>query len=205
MSKSGSIRAVAIAAVMAIATSGAAAVAGPLEDGEAAHQARDYETALRLLRPLAENEGDPKAQVLVGRMYARGNGVPRDNGEAMRWYTLAADQGDHDAIMNLGDQYQAGVVVARDFDEAERLFRSAAEQGHKMSQIRLVYLYVSGDLNTEQALEAYAWTIVLENQRISVGRELRAQVMAAVPRGANDEGLALAQKYWDLYVVPFLK
>lgn len=203
MPKPSFIRTSALAAFLAATIGAAAAMAGPLEDGEAAYQTRDYETALRLVRPLAENEGDPKAQILMGKMYARGYGVAQDKAEALRWYTLAADQGDPDAIMNLGDQYQSGAVVSRDFDEAERLFRISAEQGHKMSQIRLVYLYVNGDFGADDALEAYAWTVVLESQGVSIGREMRGQVMAAMTRDSTEKGVALARQYWDLYVVPF--
>jgi len=48
-----------------------AAVAGPFEDGLAAHDRGDYATALRLWRPLAE-QGTADAQHMLGIMYANG-------------------------------------------------------------------------------------------------------------------------------------
>ena len=37
-------------------------------------------------------------------MYATGEGVPRDDGEAARWYRVAADQGYDKAKFSLGGQ-----------------------------------------------------------------------------------------------------
>ena len=47
------------------------AVAGPFEDAQAAHGRRDYATALRLWRPLAD-QGNAEAQYALGFMYDRG-------------------------------------------------------------------------------------------------------------------------------------
>jgi len=44
------------------------------------------------LRPRAE-AGDAEAKFRLGVMYANGRDVPRNRGEAVRWYRLAADQG----------------------------------------------------------------------------------------------------------------
>ncbi len=57
------------------------AVAGQLEDGEAAFKRGDYATAFRLWRPLAEH-GDADAQNNLGVMYRSGLGVPQDAVEA---------------------------------------------------------------------------------------------------------------------------
>jgi TPR repeat protein len=70
-----------------------AARAGPFKDGEAAYQSGDYETAVRLWRPLADR-GDAGAQSNLGEMYANGRGVPQDYAQAVVWFRKAADQGD---------------------------------------------------------------------------------------------------------------
>jgi TPR repeat protein len=70
-------------------------LAGPSEEGWATYQRADYETALRLRRPLAE-QGNAFARSILGFMYD-GQGVPRDLGEA-----LAAEQGNPRAQSNLG-------------------------------------------------------------------------------------------------------
>ncbi len=52
-----------------------AAIAGPYEDGHADHERGDYETALILWKPLAD-QGDADAQFNLGLMYAHGHGLP---------------------------------------------------------------------------------------------------------------------------------
>ena len=56
---------------------------------------------MRLLRPLAD-QGDATAQYDLGLMYAKGQGVPQDYAEAVKWFRKAADQGDASAQYNLG-------------------------------------------------------------------------------------------------------
>ncbi len=68
-----------------------AAVAGPFEDGLAAHDRGDYATALRLWRPLAE-QGTADAQHMLGIMYANGRGVPQNDVQAHMWFNLAASR-----------------------------------------------------------------------------------------------------------------
>ena len=84
-----------------------AAVDGPLEDGVAAIKRRDFATALRLFRPLAD-QGDDVAQFDLGIMYNNGWGVPRDYVQAAKWYRLAAARGNADAQCNLGILYDDG-------------------------------------------------------------------------------------------------
>ena len=66
--------------------------AGPLEDAEAAIKRRDYATATRIIRPLAES-GDATAQHNLGVFYDNGLGVPQDKINAYMWLSLAAAQG----------------------------------------------------------------------------------------------------------------
>ena len=73
--------------------------------------------------------GDADAQLKVGKMYARGEGVPVDEAQAVHWYRLAAEQGNPDAQFDLAASYRNGEGVAEDDAEAVRWFRMAAEQG----------------------------------------------------------------------------
>jgi TPR repeat protein len=66
--------------------------AGPLEDADAAIKRRDYATAVRLIRPLAE-QGDANAQYKLGVFYDNGLGVPQDKIRAYMWLNLSAAQG----------------------------------------------------------------------------------------------------------------
>ena len=77
------------------------AIAGPREDAVTAYSRQEYATTVRLLKPLAD-QGDAVAQTLLGSMYADGQGVPKDDAQAVKWYRLAADQGYAMAQVNLG-------------------------------------------------------------------------------------------------------
>lgn len=73
----------------------------------------------RLCGPHAElkaaaEQGDVKAQLSLGEMYARGEGVPQDYVEAAKWYRKAAEQGNADAQTTLGLMYSEGVGVPKD-------------------------------------------------------------------------------------------
>jgi uncharacterized protein len=67
-------------------------VAAPLEDADAAVKRRDYATAVRLVRHLAE-QGDANAQYNLGVFYDNGLGVPQDKVRAYMWLNLSAAQG----------------------------------------------------------------------------------------------------------------
>ncbi len=90
-----------------------------------AHQEARYAAAAHLARPLAEH-GDARAQFLLGLMYANGQGVPQDPGEAAKWYRLAADQGEADAQNQLAWLYATGDGVTRDDVAAHMWFNLAA-------------------------------------------------------------------------------
>jgi TPR repeat protein len=87
-----------VVATHILGTSGA--LAGPWEDGMAAYNRGDYLPAIRLFRPLAE-QGNPKAQNLLGVMYRRGHGVARNPMRAFVWFSSAAARGDARAKVEL--------------------------------------------------------------------------------------------------------
>ena len=67
----------AIAASILVLSFAGPTAAGPSEDADAAMRRRDYATAVRLVRPLAE-QGDANAQYNLGVFYDNGLGVPQD-------------------------------------------------------------------------------------------------------------------------------
>ena len=81
-----------VVAIILILGFAAPAAAGPLEDADAALKRRDYQTAVRLIRPLAE-QGNAHAQYNLGVLYDNGLGVPLDKVRAYVWFTLSAAQG----------------------------------------------------------------------------------------------------------------
>ena len=59
--------------------------------------------------------GDPKAQFNLGVAYYKGEGVPQDYAESMKWYRMAAEQGHAGAQCNLGTYYEDGQGVPQDY------------------------------------------------------------------------------------------
>src|ERR1700736_6355068 len=92
-----------VVAAQILGTTGS--MAGPWEDGMSAYNRGDYVPAIRLFRPLAE-QGNAKAQHLIGVMYHRGEGVARNSVRALAWFSLAAANGDREASAKLHEVSQ---------------------------------------------------------------------------------------------------
>ena len=83
------------------------AQAGPLEDAHAAYVNRDYATALRLWKPMAE-QGNAEAENGLAALYEGGWGVPKDEDKALSLYLQAAAKGNSAAECSLGETYIVG-------------------------------------------------------------------------------------------------
>src|SRR6516162_4370137 len=100
------------------------AIAGTLEDADAAAARSDYTGAMKLLRPLAER-GLAGAQLKLGELYASGLAGPQDFPAAASWYRKAADQGNVTAQYDLGVLYTFGYGVPKSEEAASALYRTA--------------------------------------------------------------------------------
>jgi TPR repeat protein len=94
----------------------------------AAHNRKDYATAVALFRSLAA-QGYASAQYNLGLMYDNGTGVAQDYKEAVRLYGLAAAQGNAMAQYNLGVMYRNGQGVAQDYVRAHMWYNLGAISG----------------------------------------------------------------------------
>jgi TPR repeat protein len=98
--------------------------------------AEDFPEAIDRARKGAE-EGDATAQNSFGLRFASGEGVPRSEAEASKWFRRAAQQGLADAQFNLGNLFYSaslsrppvGTGEAR--IEAYMWYHLAAAQGHQ--------------------------------------------------------------------------
>ena len=121
-----------------------------------AYASGDYETALRVWRPLAER-GDGDAQASLGLLYARGQGVPQDHSEAIKWFRLSANQGYAIGQNNLGVMFRNGYGVRQDYAMALMFYRLSAAQGYAFAQSSLASMYENGDGTRRDYKEAYMW------------------------------------------------
>ena len=81
----------------------------------------------------AAEQGHADAQNNLGEMYSKGQGVPQDYAEAVRWYRLAAEQGYAPAQNNLGAAYQLGDGVLQDNVMAHMWYNIASANGDPKS------------------------------------------------------------------------
>ena len=141
---------------LAVLTLAVPVIAGPYEDGVAAHQSGNYAKALRLWRPLAD-EGDAKAQNSLGFMYYNSEGVRQDYAEAVRWYRMSAAQGFAEAQAFLGSMYAHGRGVPQDFILAYVWLNLAATSGYERA--REFRYAVAKNMTPDQIAEAQRLTL----------------------------------------------
>ena len=75
----------------------------------------------------------------------KGEGVTKDQVEAVKWYRKAAEQNYAKAQHNLGFCYAHGEGVVKDQVEAVKWYRKAAEQNLAEAQRTLGIYYDNGD------------------------------------------------------------
>ena len=87
----------------------------------------------------------------------KGQGVPQDYAEAVKWYRKAAEQGNAEAQSNLGMMYYAGQGVPQDHAEAAKWYLKAAEQGIASAQFNLGLMYDKRQGVPQNFAEAVKW------------------------------------------------
>ena len=107
------IKSLAVGAILALSLS-TVAMAGPLDDAQAAINRGDAVTAVNIYLPMAE-QGNATAQWFLGMVYQRGGGgVAQDYGQAVHWFERASRQGLVFAQVKLSQFYAAGAGVPQD-------------------------------------------------------------------------------------------
>src|SRR5712675_158125 len=101
--------------------------------------------------------GDVKSQVQVGLAYLTGDGVHKDDVEAVKWLRKAADQDNPVAERFLAEMYFKGRGVTADNAEAAKWLRKAAEQGLAAGQVGMGALYENGAGVPPDPVEAMNW------------------------------------------------
>ena len=101
--------------------------------------------------------GNPEAQFNLGVAYGKGEGVPKDYAESMKWYRMAAEQGLAEAQCNIGIAYETGQGVPQDYAESMKWYRKAAEQGLAEAQYNLGVAYYNGQGVSKDYVESMKW------------------------------------------------
>ncbi len=140
--------------------------------------------------------GDAEAQRNLGSMYQSGNGVEKDNDQAVQWYRKAAEQGDIISIDMLWSIYWTGNGVAKDGAQAVYWSTKGAQMGDEISADCLGMIYENGGngvfMNKAEAAKWY----LLAAERGSLAAESRLGQMYVNGDGVpKDEIEGLARLY----------
>jgi TPR repeat protein len=120
----------------------------------------DAEMAYRMFRHAASYFGDLEAQYQVGRMYFRGQGVPKNGLQAARWLQLAADRGHRGAQALLGGMLFKGTDVPR--QAARGLFwLTVAKDGARTDEKWIIDTYVAAESQAtdDERTVAYSYLV----------------------------------------------
>ena len=99
----------------------------------------------------------PDVQKEMGIRFFYGFGVPKDEEEAFRWFSISAEQGVAKAQYNLGLCYYRGYGVSQDYFKAVKWLKKAAEQGNDKAQVGLGLCYYRGNGVSQDYFEAVKW------------------------------------------------
>ena len=98
-----------------------------------------------------------EGMLCVGRCYEIGDGVGKDEAEAVRWYRLAAEHGCADAMFELSKCYTFGISVRRNRVTAAQWLQKAAEHDHVRAMFILGNWYLSKQRGVEYNPRKAAW------------------------------------------------
>lgn len=79
----------------------------------------------------AANQDHPKAQTIIGKMYANGDTVVRDDLKAIEWFKKAANQGEAEAQNWLAVFYNSGRSIRMNKTKAKEWHGKACDNGNQ--------------------------------------------------------------------------
>lgn len=115
-----------------------------------------FEQATRIWQPLAD-QGQPRAQALMGWSHELGQGSEQDMLQAISLYRQSAEAGDAFGQYRLGDLYLRGVGVPRDLRAAFHWMERAARNGDVPAMLKVGVLHLMGVNGRVDMAEAKQW------------------------------------------------
>ena len=119
-------------------------------------RAGDSAKAAPLFRQAADL-GDARAMNELANLYRRGDGLPRNPSEALKWFTKSAEAGNASAMVFLGSMYAAGDGVLKKPADALRWFHQAADAGNLVAMDAIGQMYWSGNGVPKDDKQAVDW------------------------------------------------
>jgi len=122
----------------------------------------DLKGAIQEFTPAAD-EGDRRAQYMLGAILLTSAKNDASIGKAARWFEKAAAQGHVEAQVELARLYRLGMGVPQDSAKMLKWYTAAASEGHVGAQLLVADAYAYGDGVEPDLVKAYVWyTIAME-------------------------------------------
>ena len=99
-------------------------------------------------------QGYTVAKYMLGKLYLKGEDVPKQMLHALHWLESAVQDDNQYAEYLLGKTFLKGEDIERDTERAESLLRRSAEQGNKYAAYTLGKAYLDGDILAQNIDEA---------------------------------------------------
>ena len=99
-------------------------------------------------------QGYTVAKYMLGKLYLKGEDVPKQMLHALHWLESAVKDDNQYAEYLLGKTFLKGEDIERDTERAESLLSRSAEQGNKYAAYTLGKAYLDGDVLTQNIDEA---------------------------------------------------
>ncbi len=143
-------------------------------------------------------KGEAAAQLELGEIYSKGQGVTKDMAEAVKWLTAAAEQGNADAQLKLGGIYIGGRGVKRSSTEAAKWITMAAVQGNAAAQLQLARMHLAGAGVLKNDLEAYMWADLAATQGDAAAKKVLEFLVLRMTPAKVAEGKQRALDFLEL-------
>ena len=162
---------------------------------------RDEKRAVELFEKAAA-AGHVRAQINLGILYMRGQGVPADLIQARAWLEKAAASGDPQALYTLGRALSesAGQAVA-DPVRAADLYRRAAEKGNALAGLRYGLALSEGNGVKRDPVAAQRWLIQAQESGIPEAAlamgDLAARTPATRDKATNEKIVQSALSWYQ--------
>ena len=161
--------------------------------GQSSARVSAKQRAISDLKEIA-NAGNANAQVQLGVIYLTGDGVTKDDAEALKWLHMAADQDQPLAERYLAEMYFKGRGVPADNMEAAKWLRMAADQDDAQSQHNLAVLYAQGLGVPKNLKEAANWMRKAADQNLA-DAQLALGVFYENGEGVQEDPIEAAKWY----------
>lgn len=179
-----------------------------LDAGIAAAGQGDHEQALAIWQQLAD-EGVPRAFFNIAQAHEMGHGVPKNIGEAVRWYDLAIKRGDDAAHYSMGLVHFSGAMGRVHYQSALTFWHEAHALGNRDAPVAIGYMYEEGLGVAQDYGMAEHWYEVAANDGHADGQYNLALLYAAdngvgVDAGRSAHWLEMAAGQGDRHAALFL-